>query len=80
MNDWLTNQTRSLTKVFRSRERNKYNDEYQALAEAHRDWLAARNYFEHVTDPDLVDFAILSLQAAEKRYEYLWKKMKENGY
>jgi hypothetical protein len=43
-------------------------------------WLAARNYFEHVTDPDLVDFAILSLQAAEKRYEYLWKKMKENGY
>lgn len=42
MNDWLTNQTRSLTKVFRSRERNKYNDEYQALAEAHRDWLTAR--------------------------------------
>jgi hypothetical protein len=80
MSDWLNNPNRSLTQVFRTskdEEPNKYNDEYQALTDAHHEWLAARSYFEQVTEPDLVDFAILSLQAAEKRYEYLWKKMKD---
>lgn len=77
MTDWLTNQTRSLSQVFRSKDRNKYNDDYLALTEAHREWLAARDFFEQATDPDLIDYAILSLKAAEKRYVYLWKKMRE---
>ncbi|MGB4503977.1 MAG: DUF2508 family protein [Syntrophaceticus sp.] len=77
MTDWLTNQTRSLTQVFRNKDKNKYNDDYLALTEAHREWLAARDFFEQATDPDLIDYAILSLKAAEKRYVYLWKKMRE---
>ncbi|MGB9793257.1 MAG: YaaL family protein, partial [Thermacetogeniaceae bacterium] len=47
------------------------------LAEAHREWLAAREFFDNATDPDLIDYAILSLKAAEKRYVYLWKKARE---
>lgn len=47
------------------------------LAEAHREWLAAKEFFEHATDPDLIDYAVLSLKAAEKRYVYLWKKARE---
>jgi hypothetical protein len=73
----LINQNRSLTQVFRSKERNKFNDDYLALTEAHSEWLAARDFFEQATDPDLVDYAILSLKAAEKRYVYLWKRMRE---
>lgn len=76
MTEWLANQTRSLTQFFRSKDqnRNKFNDDQIALVDAHRDWLAAREFFEQATDPDLVDYAILSLQAAERRYVYLWKK------
>ncbi len=76
MAGWLANQTRNLAKVFQSEERNELNDDHMALAEAHREWLAAREFFEQATDPDLVDYAILSLKAAEKRYVYLWKKIR----
>ncbi len=81
MTEWLANQTRSLTQFFRSKDqnRNKFNDDQIALVDAHRDWLAAREFFEQATDPDLVDYAILSLQAAERRYVYLWKKMQRQG-
>lgn len=49
-------------------------DDEAALNQAHRDWLAAREFFNYATDPDLIDYAILNLQAAEKRYIYLWKQ------
>lgn len=74
MTNWLANQRRSFSLL--RRDRNKYNDDYIALADAHQEWMAARTFFEQVTDPDLVDYAILSLQAAEKRYIYLWKKVR----
>ena len=47
MSDWLNNPNRSLTQVFRTskdEEPNKYNDEYQALTDAHHDWMVARSY------------------------------------
>ncbi len=74
----LVEQNSALFRVFRGKEKDRYNDDYQALVEAHSEWLAARDYFEEVTDPDLVDYAILSVQAAEKRYVYLWKRMRES--
>jgi len=74
--NWLTDQCRSLSDFFR-KGRNKYNDDYLALADAHQEWVAARNFFEQVSDPDLVDYAVLSLKAAEKRYVYLWKRVRE---
>ena len=30
------------------------------------DWLAARSYFENVVDPDLIDHAIYTIEAAEE--------------
>lgn len=44
-----------------------------ALEQAKQEWLAARNFFSEVTDPDLIDAAIYQLEAAERRYMYLWK-------
>ncbi|HEY8425351.1 MAG TPA: DUF2508 family protein [Limnochordales bacterium] len=46
--------------------------EVAALVEqARREWMAAQNEFDSVTDPDLVDHAIFAMQAAERRYVYL---------
>jgi hypothetical protein len=49
----------------------------ELVEEAKREWLAAKEYFENVTDPDLIDYAIHSIKATEKRYNYLLKKVKQ---
>ncbi|MDH7578347.1 MAG: DUF2508 family protein [Bacillota bacterium] len=59
------------------REKNRGLDDCKILAEAHREWMAARKLFDFATEPDLVDYAIHSLKAAEKRYIYLWKKARQ---
>lgn len=59
--------------------KNRIRDDQELLAEAHREWLAAQKFFEFATDPDLVDYAIHSLRAAEKRYIYLWKKARQDS-
>lgn len=45
----------------------------EAIREAREEWLAAQRFFAEVTEPDLVDQAIYRLEAAERRYMYLWK-------
>ncbi|MDN5346551.1 MAG: hypothetical protein PWP65_115 [Clostridia bacterium] len=52
-------------------------DVVQALEQAKQEWLAARNFFSEVTDPDLIDVAIYRLEAAERRYMYLWKLVRQ---
>lgn len=49
------------------------------VEEARLEWLAARSYFENATETALVDHAILSLQAAEKKYVYLLERAKQFG-
>ncbi|MDI6871418.1 MAG: YaaL family protein [Bacillota bacterium] len=46
---------------------------------ARQEWLNAKAYFDHVTDPDLIDMAIYSIEAAEKRYMYLLKVARLQG-
>lgn len=49
------------------------------LAEgAKEEWQQAQAYFEHVKDQDLVDYAIIKLEAAEKRYDYLLRQLREH--
>lgn len=49
------------------------------VEQARRQWINARAYFDHVTDPDLVDMAIYSIEAAEKHYMYLLKVARTQG-
>lgn len=49
------------------------------IEEAHREWVAARAYFESVEHPDLVDHAVHMLLAAERRYEFLIREAKAEG-
>lgn len=45
---------------------------------AKQEWLDAQSYFNHATEPELVDHAILSLQAAERKYMYWLKRMRNS--
>lgn len=51
----------------------------EMLAYAHREWLAAQSLFEENVDPDLVDFTVFNLKAAEQRYSYLLRKVREEN-
>lgn len=47
------------------------------VEQARIEWQLARRYFETVTDPDLIDYAIYNLKAAERRYSYLLKQVRQ---
>jgi len=72
---------RLAAKVFYEGEELKHSRDniVDAVEQARREWIQAQNYFETVTDPDLVDHAIFLAQAAQKRYIYLLKKAREEG-
>ncbi|MCG0275960.1 MAG: YaaL family protein [Thermosediminibacteraceae bacterium] len=52
------------------------NDE---VKKAHMELVSAEKYFQSVTDPDLVDHAIYTMEAARRKYIYLLKKAREQG-
>lgn len=37
---------------------------------------AAENYFQTVTDPELVDHAIFAMEAARRKYLYLYRRLR----
>jgi hypothetical protein len=61
----------------------KYTEEQKelikAIEEAREELYRARQYFEMVTDPQLVDYAIYMEQAAKSRFTYLINQAKESG-
>lgn len=51
-----------------------------AIEKARQELQAARSFFENVAEEDMVDHAIYSLQAAERKYDYLLKYARKMGY
>lgn len=49
------------------------------LNKARQEWLETKNYFNNVSDPELVDHASYLMRAAESKYMYLLKQYKKNG-
>ncbi|WP_338035344.1 DUF2508 family protein [Halanaerobacter jeridensis] len=45
----------------------------EKIERAKEEWQEARKYFDLVSDPELVDYAIYLLGAAERKYQYLLK-------
>jgi len=71
----------SLLKLFSGADedqQSKKTDEIQLLQEAQEQLNEARNLFARVEDPEMVECAIYSLTAAEKRYNYLIKTFKKD--
>lgn len=55
------------------------NDLYINLENAKREWEEAKNIFENVSEPDLVDYAIYNVEAAERKYVYLLRQIKNEN-
>jgi len=51
----------------------------QAVEEARGQWVAARKFFDNVIEPDLIDYAVFSIGAAEKRYMFLLDEARRQG-
>ncbi|MGB9812643.1 MAG: YaaL family protein [Thermovenabulum sp.] len=60
-------------------EENVKDDLVEELKRAKNEWIAAEKYFESVSDPDLVEYAIYNIEAAKRKYIYLLKKAREEG-
>ncbi|HYH01589.1 MAG TPA: YaaL family protein [Bacillota bacterium] len=68
--------------VFRGPADQKPGNNSALLAElqaARKEWDYAKEYFNSVTDPDLIDLAIYYIGVSEKKYVYLLKKARETG-
>jgi len=50
---------------------------YKLVEQARREWQIARQRFEEMSDPDLIDSAIYAINSAERRYVYLLRKARE---
>lgn len=57
----------------------EYFDILKAVNQAHAEWVNAQNYFNSVSEPELVDFAIYNMEAARKKYMYMLKQAKLRG-
>jgi hypothetical protein len=55
------------------------NDLVKMLKEAHDEWKNSENFFEYVTEPDLIDYAIFKMEAARIKYIYLLKQVRKKG-
>lgn len=58
----------------------KEKDYFDLVEEARQEWQMAISRFNQVTEPDLVDHAIYVMQGAERKYTYLLKKARQEGY
>lgn len=62
----------------RDREVTRGGSDKEIIKEAHQKLTEARNLFAMVDDPEMIDYAIYKLKAAEKRYDYLIKLFKRD--
>lgn len=49
------------------------------IDEARREWLAAKENFDNVSDPSLIEHAVYIYHATEKRYMYLLNEARNRG-
>lgn len=66
--------------IFRKKPSAKETEEavlYSALCEAKRQLDTARSCFREALEPDVIDELIYRMQAADKKYSYFLKKIRE---
>lgn len=54
-------------------------DFIKTIYKAKQEMLDTQNYFDSVTEPELIDHAIYRMEAARSQYVYLLKLAKEKG-
>lgn len=51
----------------------------EQLNQAREEWHNAELYFQSVTEPDLIDYAIYKMEASRTKYVYLLKQARKMG-
>ncbi|MGD9569776.1 MAG: DUF2508 family protein [Sedimentibacter sp.] len=75
--DYIEKELKQIIDTFKFQKHTEgKNDLYINLENAKKEWEEAKNIFENVSEPDLVDYAIYNVEAAEKKYVYLLKQIK----
>lgn len=49
----------------------------EELKQAHEEWQRSEQYFQNVTEPDLIDYAIHKIEASKTKYIFLLKQARE---
>ena len=63
---------------FVSKKHSEKDEMFINIENAKKEWEDAKNIFENVSQPDLVDYAIYKVEAAEQKYIYLLKQYKSS--
>ncbi len=74
--------TQKMSKLFPEDKKSVMKEQEEMLTvinEAKKEWEDAKQFYNNVDDPDLIDYAIYAIQAAEKKYTYLYKKAKKKS-
>lgn len=66
-----------ICKSRKNKNNNNNNKLLQEIYEAKLQWESTREYFNYVSDPKLVEYAIYSEKAARMKYDYLIKKARD---
>lgn len=76
--DWLERFKENFTTLLEEKVIIKKHepDLREKIHKAHQEWLEAINYFDNVTDPDLVDHASFLMGAARSKYIFYLKQLK----
>jgi len=72
-----TRTRRIIKECLRPSSRDQTISDEELLEQAHRELLEAHNRFSTVQEPELIDCAIYALKAAEMRYDYLIRRIKQ---
>lgn len=73
---WLSRLGSSTKEVVTDQDR--HQELLAAVEQAKNEWHAASNYFDAISEPELVDYAVLTLGAAERKYMYLLEQVKKD--
>lgn len=60
-------------------EKERNHELVEQIDKAKKEWDTAQHQLEQMSEPELIDYAVYRLQAAERRYMYLLKKASEKG-
>lgn len=71
---------KSIFENFNIKKESSKDEAFTNIENAKKEWEDAKNIFENVSQPDLVDYAIYKVEAAEQKYIYLLKQYKNNNF
>lgn len=74
---WI--KARQLLELNHSREPEVNITDEELLEGAYQELVEARCLFTQAQEPDMIDYAVFRLKAAEQRYDYLIRRIKVKG-